>query len=436
MPVPACAPRSPDSRGGPATIAFVHRGADWISGAEQCLLDLATRLDRQRFRPVVLSNAPALARECTRCGVLAYEYPGWGNDPNPGPSRTASFQRIRDLLHQIRPDLVHANMTTAIPGIIPVARRLRVPIVAHLHMPLEDRWWRLHDFIHQASAAVGVAQHVLTPLAADGMRKERLRLIHNGVAADRLADGDATGLRAELGVPDAATVALSIGSLIWRKAHDVSIRAVAVARERGHDVRLLICGTGEQERDFRELVAKHGVGDAVHFLGYRGDVGAIMRDAADVLAASARAEALPLNVLEAQWEGLPVVASDIPAHHEAMVPDHTGLLVPVNDVVALADAICAFATDRERRRAYGRAGVAFARAHFGMDRYIDAFDALYTELLAKPRSHYGWLRGTAWPREYTRWTAQYLARRVGLMKPPPPRAAEFFVPPEVLNGEV
>jgi glycosyltransferase involved in cell wall biosynthesis len=298
-----------------------------------------------------------------------------------------------------------------LPAIVPAARGLRIPVVAHVHIPMTPVE-RLHLLVHQTDAVVGVAEHVVAELAAEGMPADRVRVIPNAVDEARLAAGDATGLRAALGIPAGACVAASVGSLIRRKGHDVSVRAVARARASGADVRLLVCGDGEEAGSLRTLAADLGAGDSVHFLGLRGDVGAVLRDASDLYVSAARDEALPLNVLEAQWAGLAAVCSDIPAHHEAMQPGRTGVLVPGEDANALAAAIVALAGDPARRAAMGAAGRALVRDQFTMDRYVSRFAALYDELLARPAAAYGWVRGARWPKAYTAWLVGAARRRL------------------------
>lgn len=391
------------------TIVFAHEGRDWIRGSEQCLLDLVARLDRSRFRSVVLCDAPTLAREAERRGATAVLIDDWGSGPVcPTPVR----RRTAALLREHGASLVHANMPGVLPAVVPAARGLRLPVVAHVHIPLTDTE-RLHSLIHQVDAAVGVAEHVVAGLRREGMAPGRVRVIPNAVDESRLAAGDATGLRAASGIPPDACVAASVGSLIHRKGHDVSVRAVAAARARGGDVRLLVCGDGEEAESLGSLAAGLGAADAVHFLGLRRDVGAVLRDATDVYVSAAREEALPLNVLEAQWAGLPVVCSDIPAHHEAMRPGETGVLVPGEDAPAFADAILALAAEPARRRALGAAGQALVAERFSMRHYVGSFASLYEELLARPAAAYGWLRGSRWPHVYTRWLVGAARRRLG-----------------------
>jgi glycosyltransferase involved in cell wall biosynthesis len=395
----------------PATIVFAHSGENWIRGSEQCLLDLIKYLDRARFRSVVLCNGSVLAREAERLGATAVVLPGWneGQHPlKPLPLRPV----VARLLTEHRASLVHANMSSLVPLFLPAARRLRIPLLAHIHMPITQRADRRFMLLHQVSAAVGVARHVVEPLLEDGMAPERVHVIYNAVDVERLGKGDARTLRADLGIPPEACVAVGLGSLIHRKAYDVTLRGIARARARGADVRLLICGDGIEEPALRALTTELGIGAYVHFLGYRPDPGAVLRDAGDLLVTSAREETLGLNVIEAECLGLPVVASDIVAHGEALIDGETGILVRLEDADALGTALAELAVSPERRRALGSRGPALAASRFHMDRYIAEFEALYGELLARPRSAHGWLQASAWPAEYTAWAADSFRRHV------------------------
>ncbi len=178
-------------------IAFAHQGRDWIRGSEQCLLDLVAGLDPERFRSVVLCDAPTLAREAERRGATAVLVDGWGSGPIcAAPIR----ERTTALLREHGASLVHANMTMVLPAVVPAARALRLPVVAHLHLAMTAAD-RLHSLLHQVDTAVGVAEHVVAALPGEGMAPARVRVIPNAVDERRLAEGDATGLRASLGIP-------------------------------------------------------------------------------------------------------------------------------------------------------------------------------------------------------------------------------------------
>ena len=386
-------------------IVFAHHGGDWIRGSEQCLLDLVEGLDRTRFRRLVLCNAPTLADAVERTGTAVVRADRWPRGALGAFLRRGSLLRC---LQERGASLVHANTPRTLTVALPVARRLGIPVLSHLHLPFPSFGDFEQRLVQRTDAAVGVADNVVAALRRTPMPAERIRVIHNAVNEARLSQGDARALRASLGIPPGALVAASVGSLIRRKRHDVSIRALATARARGLDAHLLICGSGEKEAALRSFAGECGVGAAVHFLGYCAHPGAILRDAADVLVASAEEEAFGLNVIEAQAVGAPVVASDADGHRECLGP-RAGILVPVGGAAALAEALIALADAPERRRSMGAAGRRFVRERFSMAAYVEAFTALYGELLAGPPADAG--RG-AWPPTVGPWIEATIERRV------------------------
>lgn len=400
------------------TILFAHRGEDWIRGAEQCLLDLVERLDRTRFRPVVVCDAPTLVRAVEALDAPVLHLPRWGRSPVTA-ARTRRV--VRAVMADERVALVHANMPDVLPVVAPAAYGRYVPVLTHLHVPYLSTGERHRVLVRRSALTVGVAEHVVAPLRGEVADPSRVRVVPNAVHDARLQAGEARALRAGLGIAPSACVAAVVGSLIPRKGQEVALRALAAARAAGADVHLLVCGEGPDREALRALAGTLDVADAAHFLGMRPDVGAVLRDAADLLVSAAREEALPLNVLEAQWLGLPVIASDIPAHREALEPGVTGIVVAPDDAAALAAALASLAADPARRTALGAAGRARARARYAMPRYVGAFEALYAELLAAPRRAYGGPPGSDWPRALGSWLRIGVERKLRALRPPPRR---------------
>lgn len=359
-------------------VVFAHKGHDWIRGSEQCLLDLVSGLDRRDFRMLLLTNARTLAAEVERRGVETVMVKHWSSGAF---TNAFTHYRVTRLLRERQAALVHANMAVTLPLVMPAARRLGIPVVTHLHVPFSSLAPRHRALVRQSTITIGVARHVVAPLREEPTTSARVRVVDNAVNVERLAGGDASGLRASLGIGPDAFVAASVGSLIARKGQCTAIRAVAYGRAQGVDLHLLLCGDGPDEAALRALTASLGVERAVHFLGMRRDVGAIFRDAADVLVATAHEEAQPLSVLEAQWSGVPVVASDIVAHRDAMPPAAGGVLFPLDDARRLARELAGLARAPARRRDMAASARVFAHARYDMRRYVDAFASLYGDLL-------------------------------------------------------
>jgi glycosyltransferase involved in cell wall biosynthesis len=92
-------------------------------------------------------------------------------------------------------------------------------------------------------------------------------------------------------------------------------------------------------------------------------------------------EGFPRSAMEAAASGLPVVATDIRGCRQVVESGRTGLLVPVRDAVALAEAITTIANDADRRTAMARAARTKAEAEFDQRTQIRITLETYARLL-------------------------------------------------------
>jgi glycosyltransferase involved in cell wall biosynthesis len=394
-------------------ILFVHHaGLDWIRGSTRCLLDLLTHIDRTRFAPIVWCNQPVIIDAVRALDVPVQTARHWG-DFHPLRPDWRWISEALALIRRYGIKLLHIDEFTQASVLVAAARRAHVPLLAQLHQvptPDERRW----SLLHQVDLAVGTTRACITGLLADGFPPERAVVIYNGIDPERLSQGSANTLRRSLGIPDDTVVFTLVGSLIHRKAIDIALQAWArlrtLARESGQRSHLLLCGDGPERASLEALAVSLGVADSTTFLGECAHAGAILRDATDVLLAPSRDESFGLTLAEAGLFGVPVLASDIPAHAEVIGGD-AGLLVPVEDPGALADTMASLLGDAELRLRLGRAAQRRTRAMFLIDRYVRDFEATYARLLSKPASAWGW-RQLRWPPAYNRWISEAMLRRL------------------------
>lgn len=252
-----------------------------------------------------------------------------------------------------------------------MARRARAAHVLNEHTPLTPAGdllpMRRHQLLLTRVVAprldrvIAVTTRQIAPLARLGYRSERIEVISNGVfdparpaAAPRHGE-DFTVLCAARLEPE--------------KGVGVFIRAVAAARRSRPKIRGLVAGDGPERGRLERLAA----GSGVELLGVREDVGELMA-AADAVALTSEAEALPMSVLEAMAAARPVIATDIGGTAEAVVQGETGLLVRPGDADAAAGALLELASDRERARRMGEAGRVRQRELFDGESMVERYE--------------------------------------------------------------
>jgi glycosyltransferase involved in cell wall biosynthesis len=164
------------------------------------------------------------------------------------------------------------------------------------------------------------------------------------------------------GVPLARTaprVALAMGRLHPNKGFDIAIRALA----RMPQAELWLAGEGPERAALEALARSEGVAERVRMLGWRNDQASLLASA-DLLLCPSRHEPLGNVVLEAWSAARPVVAAASQGPSELIAHGATGLLVPIDDAVALADAANSVLEDSSRAASLGQRGRAEYEAHF------------------------------------------------------------------------
>jgi glycosyltransferase involved in cell wall biosynthesis len=162
------------------------------------------------------------------------------------------------------------------------------------------------------------------------------------------------------------------------------VAAARLLNQQGAPVRIVLVGAPDTtnpeslgEDDLRRWQAE-GV---VEWWGVSDDVAAIWRQAHIALLPSYR-EGLPKSLLEAAACGRPMIATDVPGCRDVVQPGETGLLVPLQDGAALAEAILTLATAGETRRRMGHNARAQVERRFANGVIATQMQALYREILS------------------------------------------------------
>jgi glycosyltransferase involved in cell wall biosynthesis len=177
---------------------------------------------------------------------------------------------------------------------------------------------------------------------------------------------------------DARTI-ITAGRFTRQKGYDLLIPAFGRVAERHPEWRLRIFGAGPERAVLDALVEELGLAGAVALEKPAADLGTEM-ERASIYVLSSRYEGLPLVLLEAMSKGMAVVSFDCPTGPADVVDDHVnGLLVPPQDVDALAAGMSELIEDAELRRRCAAAAVETAR-EYTMDHVGPQWEALLRDL--------------------------------------------------------
>ena len=187
--------------------------------------------------------------------------------------------------------------------------------------------------------------------------------------------------RRALGLPAEGTVIGWVGRLIPVKGADVFIRAARTLDI--HNVTFSIVGDGAERARLESLAREEGTADRVRFHGTVPEAARYL-SAFDVFVLSSRSEGTPVTLLEALAAKVPVVVTKVGGVPD-VVGDGEAVLVPKEDPPALAQGIRSVLMDPQGAAARANAALARLHSRFEAERWIDAHDALYSEILSRRR---------------------------------------------------
>ncbi len=211
-----------------------------------------------------------------------------------------------------------------------------------------------------------------------GLPEKKLHKIVNGMWPPT-GQPDAITLRMEAGIPMNAVCVGFVGRFEYQKYPQMFVRAFARASAELNGVApyALMVGDGSLRPDVEHEIAKAGLGDHVKLLGAA--AGLRWMPAFDILAMSSRYEAMPYVYIEALFNSLPIITTDVGGAVEAVAPGVNGVITPTLDEEAFANALTSLIRDQQLRQSYAEASRERAN-DFHMDLMIDRNLAVYRDV--------------------------------------------------------
>jgi glycosyltransferase involved in cell wall biosynthesis len=348
-------------------------------GTERLVIEICKRLQASvEFTVCCLDKAGEWAAELTDGGtpvVALNRLPGF---------RPSLGYRIARLATRDNVDVIHCHQYSPfVYGAIATLLKARVGLIYTEHGRLAGAGRspkrrlanpllaRLPGEIFAVSA--DLKRHMM----ADGLPGKRIAVCLNGIEPGPVpGEAERVSGRRALSVPDDVHLIGTVGRLDPVKNLQALLKAHAALPVQARAPHLAIVGTGPEQRDLEALARALGTVHLVHFAGYRSDVRALM-PAFDVYVNCSTFEGVSLTILEAMAARVPVVATRVGGTPEVVVDGETGMLVPVEEVAPLAQALFALERDPARRRAMGIASRSRVLEYFTIERMTKDYEHAY-----------------------------------------------------------
>lgn len=192
----------------------------------------------------------------------------------------------------------------------------------------------------------------------------------------RVSAADIQRVRDELRLSPSDKLVTMVAEFTLNKRHRDVVQAVA--RLNRSDIYVAFVGEGPHRAEVEAQVAQLGLGQTIHFLGYRRDIPALFRAATCATLTSQR-EGLPRSVMEALCLEVPVVGADTRGIRD-LLAGGGGITVPIGDTARLAEAIRDLTDNPEKSRAIGAAGRR-SMAPYSLPNVISLHEQLYKRVL-------------------------------------------------------
>ncbi len=321
-------------------------------GAQSHVLELLHGL-RNKYELILATGEDGfLLDHAKELGVESYLLPSLKRKLSPLQDYRA-YQEIRNIIQQIKPDLVHTHSSKA--GILGrlAAHRLGVKNIFTAHgwafaegtpwarkligIPTEfiaGKWCDRIITVSHADKRLAVKHHIAN--------QNKITVIHNGLAdieQDLLAN------------PVNETPILT---MVARVAPPKNFICLLDALALIDDKYLLrVVGDGPELSHVQEYARKIGIEKNINFMGSRNDVPLILASS-DIFILSSDWEGFPISIIEAMRAGLPVIASNVGGISEAIIEGRNGYLVPRGDAEMLSNAIRQLLADKNKRKEMGQ----------------------------------------------------------------------------------
>lgn len=361
-----------------------------VGGAEKHVVSLVNGLDARRHRLALTalkreeSLLPQIDRRQLADGLRCL-------DIDHGVDWPAVRRLARQLDEQRTDILLCTNMYALLygwlaRGLSHRGAQVRLVEVFHSTLPASRKDARdmvlYRHVVRRTDLLVFVCQAQADHWHVHGLHARQDAVIHNGIDIARFTDQwsaqDKRQLRRAQGFADEDLVVGLCGVMRPEKAHGDFLRALACLAGRGQRVCGWLIGDGPLRASLEREIDALGLRDRVRISGFVQDVRPLVA-ACDAMAITSITETFSIAALEAMALGKPMLMTDVGGAGEQVRHGHSGLLVPVGDVQAVADGLAQW-LDPACREAMGRNAQADVRASFDLATMVQGFERQFQAL--------------------------------------------------------
>ncbi|HRE41223.1 MAG TPA: glycosyltransferase [Ignavibacteria bacterium] len=312
-----------------------------FGGGETYLYNLVSNLDKEKYEPIVLSFTDGeMIKKLNEIGIKTYII------ITHTPFNFFVYRKVSEIIKNENIDFVHIHGTRACSNTLMPARNLDKKTIYTIHgysfhPGLNKIKYALRKFsekflIKRSDVVIcGSKNDIQT--AREMVPKGRFELIYNSINTEEYKPFPDLTYKRKLGFQDDDFVICFMARFTFQKDPKTFISSIPMVKK-NEKIKFLMIGDGELKAECINLAKKLNIEDKITFSTFTSEVKEVL-NSVDIFVLQSYWEVVPLGLLEAMSMKRFCIGSNIGGTDEAIVDNHNGFLIPVNNSEVLADKI-------------------------------------------------------------------------------------------------
>jgi len=354
-----------------------------IGGLQKLVVDIALNIDRARFDVAVccLRESGPMSKELVENDIPIFEI----NQVVEGKTNYLSFIDVYKLLKREKVDIIHTHNTNPFIDGGVAAIMARTPVRIHTdharEYPDKQRYMIAERILSVFyDKIVAVSEQTRSNLVKyENINPSRIITIQNGVSIK-------PEITSHRKVKDSSLVNKfiigSVGRLCKAKGYEYLIRSMTHLLKYTDNFELQIIGGGDLMGELQELSESLNLTDNIKFMGAQKNVDSFYQHF-DIFVISSISEGLPLVLLEAMANKIPVLTTGVGGIPGVVKNGHSALIVKPYDPVEIAEGVWSYINNESLRNDIASNAFSLLQGQFSINEMMTKYEQLYLEYYTK-----------------------------------------------------